>query len=383
MKDFKHVMFHLNKATDDVVKRRHAKTQLTEKFERIKKAARDSPESLTDELEELEMMLREVLNMERELVQQQKKYNEVLKKALDGIKPGTDVVRTIEDIKKKLYEASQFENLHAVEYRNKLEDLEYKFAELEKQEIEQLTRATDEIKRVHRDISELRERVDTVSFKPMDRKRLDELERRIREDVQKNRKELLIIEQEIRQLERKSKKLKETGDVDKKVIEKVEKKIGDLKEKASVMKHKFPSSTEPLKKAEKKEMPELKLPKVKSKIQVSERAGEREASSGISEIKIAPMPKFTEEEKVEEKPKQVQQTPQQAIEGLMPVAEGEQELEEERPLVEDFKPEQIQEKYEPDLRISKGMPPEFEQPKKKGAWSRFKEWLGIKKKEKV
>lgn len=356
---------HLAKASKEVKRKELMKHQISH---RLKRAKENAPKDVQDELEIIESLLHELLQKDR-IVKEPKQSPLVCP-------PGDDV----EVLKQTLVEGIRRESQHAGDYRRMLQDLEFDMALAEKQELERLNIAVDQIGRVNRSISALSDKVDYLHEE--EDNRLEQLEKRIRSDVQDNRKQILLIEQEIRGLERKSRQLKEKGQLGKETAAKIDTKITQLKDKADVLKQKYPKSLpsesekvnlpmeikkqvfEPRKDIETRKVPELRKPSMLS----------AKPASGVMELKI---PKLAPEAKKVDKVHEFKPQGGTSIEEeLFPKLEGFQSDNGlDIPSPKDFpKLEPEEKKFE--------MPPEFDEPRKLSAWQKFKSWLGFKEEKK-
>lgn len=369
---------HLSKAAEHVKKRAASKSDLTKKLQKVKASAKKGKDVAID-LDEIEDTLRQVLKNERDMLEQQKRYVELLKKKLEQVSP--DFQKELDTIKKDLERNMASENLHAAEYKNKIEELEFGLSEVEKEELDDLRYTKDQIDKVNRGMSELKQRLDIVSPK-----RINQLEKRIRSDVQANRKQLLLIEQEIRHLERKSKDLKKKG-LSKEVITKFEDKITKLKEKSGELIKKYPPSTDfvPKKldiKVPKKES-EWKPPSFKD---VKKQIEEDKQAEGVSELQIPAIKKPAQKPMPKKHPPKPLKKSSAGIPDLgeLPKLEGEnQSLPGDGfPTLEADELPKLKEggklpPLEPDLDKKFEMPKEFERPKKLSFIKRMKSWLGL------
>ncbi|MBW3003467.1 hypothetical protein KY337_02805 [Candidatus Woesearchaeota archaeon] len=338
MDKLQYALKHLSRAAVRVKERHISRKDLDRRIQSLKSSALKGKD-VSAELEELDVTLRQVLKNEREMLEQQKRFVELLKKKLEGVSP--DVEDDIDAIKKQLDRNMASENLHAVEFKNKIDQLGFGLSEVEREELDDLRYTRDQVDRTNRSIGALQEKLDLYAE---DRnQRMQRLEKRIRSDVQQNRKQLLLIEQEIRHLERKSRELKSKG-LSKEALGKVEEKISTLKKKSKEIMQKYPPSTGfvPKKLELKKPEEEWKAP-----AEVVKKKPEKEKEKdGVSELKIPPLKK-------------------EAI-ALPP----------KPPKVPFEMPPEKEVKLEPDLGKF-DIPKEFEPPKKLSAWQKLKDWLGL------
>jgi hypothetical protein len=325
------MMTLLSKSAKTVKQKEYLQQNITKKISDVKQ---NSDGDVRKELEQIESMLRELLKKE------EKRYSPVSSQA----EP-----QDIESMKRALLENIWQDGKRYSDYKRMLEDFEFNMEAAEQEEINKLNYAVDEIDRVNRTVSALNEKVGRIHH--VESRRLEELEKRIRQDVQDNRKELLLIEQEIRGLERKSQNLKDRGELGEEAAKKIDNKIADLREKADVLKVKYPKSL----------MEEVKL------IPQIARPAE------ISQSKTTPAPSMTEL-KI---PANVSDGQNQSFK-----FDKLQEFKSEsgRSIEEELMPRLEEEKLPPlvpEPMKDATVPPEFDAPRKLGFWQKFKGWLGF------
>ncbi|MEA3430841.1 MAG: hypothetical protein U9R08_06200 [Nanoarchaeota archaeon] len=365
---------HLGKAAQNVKERDISKKDLTKKLQKVKASAKKGKD-VSSELEEIEETLRQVMKNEREMLEQQKRYVDLLKTKLEQVSP--DFKDEFEKMKTQLDRNMASENLHAAEYKNRIEQLEFGLSHVEKEELYDLRYTKEQVNRANRGISDIRQRLDVVS--PA---RLNLLEKRIRSDVQMNRKQLLLIEQEIRHLERKSKELKKKG-IPKEVLGKVEEKISSLKNKSEILMKKYPPSTGFVPRKLNLNLPEKKPEWVPPNFKDIKKEVKEKKQEAVSELKIPSLKKVPEfsPKKLPPKPTN-KQLNMPALEGegksvvsSLPKLENDfvkQEKGLELPKVENHLPD-----LQPDLDNKFEMPKEFGAPKQLSLMTRIRAWFGL------
>jgi len=407
---------HLSKAAVSVKKKEVSKVDLDKRMQSIKTSFKKGKPVL-DDIEELEQLLRQVLKNERDMLEQQRRYADLLKKKLEELSP--DVKHDLDDIKKLLDRNMSFENLHASEYRDTLKRLEFNLGEAEKDESENLNLIKQEVETSGRKLSEIRDGFLADTHERS--KRIEELEKRIRQDVQGNRKQLLLIEQEIRHLERKSRELKKEGAIDKVVLSKVDDKISMLKQKSEEIKKKYPPSTDfvPKQLSMKKPVPPSIIKtesmfKPKSDVNIQNVSNQNKIqdkpvfrvpslskikedikiekhSEGISELTIPSKPSkgvtpslppkpisgLSSVKSMDSKPIPIKNSEFESVESNTGGnLENPLDLENEM-LKQELKSDSFLPNLEPQLDKKFEMPNEFPMPKKLTFWDKVKDWLGI------
>lgn len=147
------------------------------------------------------------------------------------------IKKDIDIVKNKLSDAIGLENRYASEMKNNFDHLEFSLAEEYSDKKEQFDDNKDDLRKIKGGLSELNSRFNGVEF--VTRKEMKDRMRvydDIKREIQLNRREIILIEQDIRQMTRLLEKVKKDESVDPEKIKSYENKISALKGKALILK---------------------------------------------------------------------------------------------------------------------------------------------------